>query len=433
MVILLSLLCGTLICLLWAYIVQTRAMVRDLKESLRLKQRLLLLERPSRGIRQLGFKDLIYEVNTLLSRYKAQKGDENTDYSNQVAAMFASIQEAIFILDGDHIIEFANESAQRLFQSSRPLKGSRLESILRSSSILEFLNTHGDSRSSQRREISVNRREEKLWFEASCAPVHGVSAPDSISTLLVLHDITRLKGLEVMRRDFVANVSHELRTPLTIIKGFAETLAEDNSTLSAEDRIRFLNKIINNAQRLHLLVEDLLTLSHLESQSDSINPTLHSLNQLFEDTVENYRSRLESESQRIEIEFDKRIGKFLFDPYQINQVIDNLIENAFRYAPEFTKLTLRTVYDETRDWVECSVEDDGPGIPAKDLPHIFERFYRVDKGRSRERGGTGLGLSITKHIVQLHRGRVYAESRLGEGTSIYFSLPYMQAPHVIEI
>ncbi|MEM8867889.1 MAG: ATP-binding protein, partial [Verrucomicrobiota bacterium] len=274
------------------------------------------------------------------------------------------------------------------------------------------------------RQISIEKGGELLWFEASCVDVQGGTTGEESATLLVLHDITRLKSLEVVRRDFVANVSHELRTPLTIIKGFAETLVEDNETLDLESRARFLDKIVNNSQRLHYLVEDLLTLSRLESKPEQVVPELQSLRKLFLETADNYQGRIQTESQRIEVDFDELIGDFAFDRFRINQVIDNLIENVFRYAPDFTLLRLVARFDAKSNMVECSVVDDGPGIPAKDLPHIFERFYRVDKGRSRERGGTGLGLSITKHIVQLHGGAVTAQSEASVGTTIFFTLPY---------
>ena len=426
MVTLLSLTCGVLLCVLGVYIVSVRIMVHNLEESLCRDQHWLLDKFPQH-ISLLGFKGLIREINRLLSRHKAAKGDENGGFSKQVEAMFDSIQEAVFILATDRTILFANESARNFFQKLRPLRGVRLESVLQSSSLLEFLAGDEKNASSQLKEISVVRGGKDVWFEASYAPIRGFLGLDSAGTLLVLHDINRLKSLEMMRRDFVANVSHELRTPLTIIKGFAETLAESNVVLPAEDRARFINKIINNAERLHLLVEDLLTLSRLESESDRIDPGLHSLSQLFEDTAESYRHRLDPKSQEIVIEIDERIGKFVFDRYQINQVLDNLVENVFRYAPEFTKLILRAIFNEKESQIECSIEDDGPGIPARDVPQIFDRFHRVDKGRSRERGGTGLGLSIAKHIVQLHQGEVYAESELGEGTCIHFNLPYMQA------
>jgi signal transduction histidine kinase len=244
-----------------------------------------------------------------------------------------------------------------------------------------------------------------------------------LSTLLVMHDITKLKELEVMRREFVANVSHELRTPLTIIKGFAETLVDDE-TIKPQPRLRFLEKILNNAERLHVLVEDLLTISRLESRPEQIEPFEQSLEALFDEVADNYRSRLESEKQSIRVSVDGTIGPVSFDRYRIHQVLDNLIENAFRYAPDFTEIVLEAKLSADKRKVVCSVIDDGPGIPEKDLPHLFERFYRVDKGRSRERGGTGLGLSIVKHIVQQHGGSISAESKLAQATSMIFTLPY---------
>jgi signal transduction histidine kinase len=227
-----------------------------------------------------------------------------------------------------------------------------------------------------------------------------------------------------MRTDFVANVSHELRTPLTIIKGFSETLVDDHDSLSDEAKIRFTNKIKNNAERLHLLVEDLLTLSRLESQPDQLDYSVQALDKLMQEVQESYSDRLIRGEQTIKLAFDSEIQPFVFDRYRINQVLDNLVENAFRYASEFTLLELSAELSEDKSYIICKVSDDGPGIPKKSLPHLFERFYRVDKGRSKEKGGTGLGLSILKHIILLHGGVVRAESKVGEGTSIIFSLPY---------
>ena len=399
-------------------------MVRDLTDAVQAERR-LLQDSDSKRLQVLGFDGLVGSINSLVDRYNTY-AVESSGYSSQVEAMLGSIQEAVLIFDSTRrTVEFANESAQRLFQDGRLLKGVRLESALRSTSLLEFLNAQrGNQDSTTRSQITLERRGEELWFEVSCAQVRGISNEATSSTLLVLHDITRLKSLEMVRRDFVANVSHELRTPLTIIKGFAETLVEDNAALPAEARARFLDKIVNNAERLHVLVEDLLTLSRLESKPDQLDPTLHSLKRLLEDTLENYRARTDTQAQEMQLEFDERVGDFAFDRFRINQVVDNLVENVFRYAPDFTLLKITVVYNEKENLVECAVQDDGPGIPEKDVDHIFERFYRVDKGRSRERGGTGLGLSIMKHIVQLHGGRVYAESTEGEGTTIHFSLPY---------
>ena len=428
MVIFLSILLVAALVTSWRYVSKTRRFVRELEDSVRLKRR-LLLNASSPALQRLGFDDLVQATNELIDHYQHYTDVEAGD-ANQLVATLGSIQEAVLIFNDQHVIEFLNESAKRLFQRGRLLKGARLESALRSSSLLEFLDAYRRDPSLQLQQISVEHADELLWFEATCAEVRGVVDAGSVSTLLVLHDITRLKSLEVLRRDFVANVSHELRTPLTIIKGFAETLVEDNATLPAETRARFLDKILNSAQRLHVLVEDLLVLSRLESKPDQIERSVQSLRVLLEETVENYRTRLNPEQQSMVLDFDPRVGEFAFDRFRIQQVVDNLIENAFRYAPDFSCLNLNVRYDEGAKMVLCTVADDGPGIPEKDVPHIFERFYRVDKGRSRESGGTGLGLSIIKHIVLQHGGSVSADSQLGEGTAVHFSLPYVQAAEV---
>ncbi len=417
-----SILCAGLIIALLVIASGTRRLVKHLEASMSAERR-LLYDRSSWWFKLLGLEALVHASNKLMDNYSSGALKKSGKF-NQVEATLGAIQEAVLIFDSGRRIEFANEAAQRLFPHGGAMKGTRLESILRSSSLLEFLDAFRENKNTKRSQISLEWRGELLWFEASCTQVFGLSGTESASTLLVLHDVTRLKGLEVVRREFVANVSHELRTPLTIIKGFAETLVEDDDALAPDARQRFLNKIMNNAQRLHVLVEDLLTLSRLESRPDQFDYVEASIETLFKETVENNQSRLKPEGQAILLEVDPRISAFAFDPYRINQVVDNLVENAFRYAPDFTRLILRARLDAKQEFVECSVVDDGPGISEKDLPHIFERFYRVDKGRSRERGGTGLGLSIMKHIVQLHGGAVAAESTLGQGTTIRFSLPY---------
>lgn len=397
-----------------------RRALAEVSAALMAKRRILLRD-DSKVARFVGMDQLIGGVNRLIDDLNVFS-EEKTGYSNQVSATLGSIQEAVLIFDSERVIEFYNESARRLFQQNRPVNGMRLEAVIRSTSLLEYLDIYQENKNSPLRQITVERNNQQLWFEVSCAEVAGVSS--STSTLLVLHDITRLKSLEMVRREFVANVSHELRTPLTIIKGFAETLMEDNETLPAESRARFLDKIVNNSERLNVLVEDLLTLSRLESKPDQLEMNVDSLLRLLEDAIDDYGSRLDTARQTINLDFDQRVEDFAFDRFRIGQVIRNLIDNVFRYAPDFTELKLTVRLNAEASLVLCSVQDDGPGIPEKDVAHIFERFYRVDKGRSRERGGTGLGLSIMKHIVQIHGGSVAAESKVGEGTTIRFSLPY---------
>jgi two-component system phosphate regulon sensor histidine kinase PhoR len=239
--------------------------------------------------------------------------------------------------------------------------------------------------------------------------------------IFVLHDITKLKRLELVRKDFVANVSHELRTPLSVIKGYIETLVEDHEGIPVEDRARFLATIHRHTERLNSLLDDLLTLSRLES----INPGLRwesvSVTDLVNGVVADFRIRPEAGKHMLTTELDPGIDRMLIDPLKFTQVYENLIANALKYTPAGTRVNVQA--RRRQEDILLTVEDTGPGIPAEDLPHLFERFYRVDKGRSRDKGGTGLGLSIVKHIVQLHGGKVWVESTLGRGTRFSITLP----------
>ena len=431
-----------LLLLLWRQL-QLRRLIRELEAAARSNRR-LMPDQPERRLQSLGIAGLVHACNDAID-LRNQHAAQNAGYTHKVEAMLRAVQEVVIVFDGERRVEFANRAAERLFRSGQSLQGLRLEGVMRSLSLLELLDAAEQPEAAEPRQIQIERDNETLWFEASCAPIrtsshahlhshsHLHSAPQAQaqaprSTLLVLHDISRLKRLEEMRRDFVANVSHELRTPLTIIKGFAETLVEDESRLDAEARVRFLQKIVGNAERLNLLVEDLLTLSRLESKPDQLEPVVQSLKSLLEECIEDYRTRIDADRQSIALDYDERVGDFAFDRYRINQVLDNLVENVFRYAPDFTRLMIQVELDAENGLVVASISDDGPGIPAKDLPHIFGRFYRVDKGRSRERGGTGLGLSIVKHIIQLHGGSIHAESGRENGTRIVFILPYQISP-----
>ena len=229
--------------------------------------------------------------------------------------------------------------------------------------------------------------------------------------------------LENVRRDFVANVSHELRTPVAIVKGFAETLEDDYDELSGKKRREFIGKIRKNSDRLCSLVEDLLQLAELESPSHELHREPGSLATVARIVTDRFGERVDQETQSIRLELAEEAEPIHFDSVKIERVIENLLDNALLYARGFSVITIRTIIDEEARKILCEVEDDGCGIPEKDLPHLFERFYRVDKGRSRESGGTGLGLSIVKHMVELHGGRVAVRSELDKGTTFSFSLP----------
>ncbi len=261
-----------------------------------------------------------------------------------------------------------------------------------------------------RRRLTLGKDSQEMFSESASEP-QSESAKEEIDRL------------ENVRRDFVANVSHELRTPVAIVKGFAETLDDDYEDLSGKKRREFIGKIRKNSDRLCSLVEDLLQLAELESPSHELSLENGILAEVAQTVAERFEEHLD-QTQSIQLELAEEEKAVRFDPVKIERVIENLLDNALRYARDFSVITIRTIVDAKAQEIRCEVEDDGGGIPEKDLPHLFERFYRVDKGRSRESGGTGLGLSIVKHVVELHGGSIGVKSEVDKGTTFSFALPY---------
>lgn len=240
--------------------------------------------------------------------------------------------------------------------------------------------------------------------------------------VLVIYDITEFKNLEVKRKDFVANVSHELKTPITSIKGFSETLL-DSSEEDEETRTKFLKIINEESHRIKLLIDDLLILSKLEKDELEIEPIELSTKKLFEDI----RPIIEQKAEEKDIKFECLLSNeiiFEAEPEKIRQILINLLANAINYTPSSGTITLQA--SETEKEVCLSVSDTGIGMSKDALSRIFERFYRVDKARSRDTGGTGLGLAIVKHIVEVHQGRIEVDSEIGEGTTFNVYLPKQQ-------
>ena len=233
------------------------------------------------------------------------------------------------------------------------------------------------------------------------------------------HDVTEEKRVEAIKRDFVANVSHELRTPLASIKGYAETLLdgalEDKATLK-----NFLTIIDRHANRMTALIEDLLTLSMLESHQMPMSFESLDIKGLINSVIQGFEKQAKDKDIELIMNIGIEIPKITADKDRLEQVIVNLVDNAVKYT---NKGTVRVLAEKSDDMLQVNVEDTGIGIPEKDIPRIFERFYRVDKGRSRELGGTGLGLAIVKHIIQGHNGKIWVKSQPGKGTTFSFTIP----------
>ena len=228
---------------------------------------------------------------------------------------------------------------------------------------------------------------------------------------------------ELARRDFVANVSHELRTPVSIIKGFSDSMIEDYPDLKEKQKKHFLEKIQRNAQRLHALVEDLLALATLERAEPSLKLEKLDFYALIRSTVENGIGYQNRASTPIALDIPEEELMIHADTQKLVSLIENLVENASLHAEGVTQIKVRARKESSAPYVLCSIEDNGQGIPEEELSRLFERFYRVDKGRSRERGGTGLGLSIAREVVEAHGGEISASSLQGKGTSFSFRLP----------
>jgi len=235
----------------------------------------------------------------------------------------------------------------------------------------------------------------------------------------VLHDVTRIEAAEKSRRDFIANVSHELRTPLTSIQGYVETLLEDPIP-DAETTAEFLGIILKNATRMNRLTEDLLALASVEGPDYKLSPQPARASSLVQDAIESLGGIVVDSEVELE-STGAPDALVLADPDALNQVFGNLIENSLKYAKAGKRISVGAQLVDGA--VEFIVQDFGPGIASEHLGRIFERFYRVDKARSRDSGGTGLGLAIVKHIVLAHGGRVWAESELGHGAQFHFTLP----------
>ena len=257
------------------------------------------------------------------------------------------------------------------------------------------------------------------YFSMQISPILNESGGLS-SVVAVFHDISELKKLEKVRSEFVANVSHELKTPLTSIKGFVETL-QNGALGDPKTRNRFLDIIQTHTVKLENLVNDLLSLSAIESKDTKMNFEYVSLPDIIDTITNLYRAQLEKRNQNMSVSIPKDIPPILVDRGKIEQVFSNLLDNAIKFTPPVGKILIHASLKD--DYIRIDVQDSGIGISEEHLPRVFERFYMVDKSRSKELGGTGLGLAIVKHIVQAHNGRVTVQSELKKGSTFSVFLP----------
>jgi len=338
-------------------------------------------------------------------------------FQSQQNALFDSMAEGLLLLDETGRIQLANRAFAGLFGVTNDVHHKTIIEALRLHELSGFVDQLDAEKHTVEHELRLSSPEER-WLQVNGSGIFNGNGQRH-GTILVFHDLTRLKQLESARKEFVANVSHELRTPLSLIKGYVETLldgAKDNPEVAA----KFLQTIERNADRLKLLIEDLLTISELESGRVKLNPQVVALRPAVDKVLDDLKVHAGARNMNM---FNRTPELSLrADSNRLEQVLANLIENAIKYGRPNGNVNIEAV-PASDGFVEIRVTDDGPGIPREALERIFERFYRVDKARSREQGGTGLGLSIVKHIVQTHGGKVWAKSELGRGATFYFTMP----------
>ncbi len=339
-----------------------------------------------------------------------------TDERNRSAAILGSMVEGVAVVSGDERILYCNQAFEQILELPQgSSQGKKLVEGLRQAELVTAVRQvlpGGDEVTGEVEVGTVRRRS----FSVTAAPVRAAGAS---SAVLVLHDITELRRLERVRRDFVANVSHEFKTPLTAIQGFAETLL-GGALDDKANRKRFMEIIREHAQRLARLTDDLLKLSRIEAGRLELESRPVSVAALVNGCVETARLKAESKGLRLTVGLPEDLPAVRGDAVQLGEVLQNLIDNALQYTPPGGRIDV-TAYSNGHE-VIFTVADTGIGIPEADLERIFERFYRVDAARSREAGGTGLGLSIARHIVDAHGGRIWVESAVGQGSRFRFSI-----------
>ncbi|MGP8219003.1 MAG: sensor histidine kinase [Limisphaerales bacterium] len=357
------------------------------------------------------------QVQAEMEELQRRHQQTTTDAKAQQQVLFNSMLEGLLLLDRNRRIYLANRAFKNLFGLKIELRGKTIMEALRVhelAALVERVESDGQVFDYELKLPELSER----WLQVNAAAISN-SAGEREGTILVFHDLTRLKQLERTREEFVANVSHELRTPLSLIKGYVETLL-DGARDNPEVAERFLKIIERNTSRLDLLIQDLLTISALESGRITLNLQPVPLRPLAEKVLADLKTRTGAKDVKLVNDLPELIA--MADTNRLEQVFANLVDNAIKYGrAEGTVIVGGHKTDV--DKLEIFVQDDGPGIPPESLDRIFERFYRVDKARSREQGGTGLGLSIVKHIVQNHGGKVWVKSELGKGATFFFTLP----------
>ena len=363
----------------------------------------------------------VREVEARASGESAQLSRRLSDLETDRARMEAILSgmvEGVLVVDGEGRLRLVNNAARRMLNLESNLLGRHYVEAVRQPGVVGQLGAalKGEHRAPIEVPLdAVSAAGGPRIFRAQATPASAEGG-----AVLVLHDISDLRRVDRVRRDFVANVSHELRTPLTAVRGYVEALMEE--PIEPAQRLKFLEVIDRHTGRMERLVRDLLRLARLDAQQETADVHAIDVAALFRSVSTDLSERIERQHLNVDIKVDAAAAVIDADPTKMHDALRNLVENAVNYSAEGGRVELEARLDGDRALL--SVADYGPGVPEMDLGRVFERFYRVDKSRTRDPGGTGLGLSIVRHLVELHGGRVTAANR-GEGGAVFtISLPH---------
>ncbi|MEX2461636.1 MAG: cell wall metabolism sensor histidine kinase WalK [Paenibacillaceae bacterium] len=370
-----------------------------------------------RGHDEIG--QLSHAFNGMTDRLK-EALSLNEEERDKLASILSNMSDGVIATDNEGRVIVINQRAKQMLQLDEQIEGTQLAQILGISQEMALPRLIGQTYTNII-EVSFPNREE-LNVRVTFTPIHrrekGITG-----TIVVLQDVTEQEQLEQARREFVANVSHELRTPLTTIKSYLEAL-EGGALEDRQLAERFVGVTRNETERMIRLVTDLLHLSRLDSKEAMLAKEWITVSDMLEEVADRFAFQLLQRNTEIFIMLEQELPEILIDRDKIDQVLDNLVSNAIKYTGDGGRIELGASKNEQNE-LEIFVQDNGVGVPQKDMSRIFERFYRVDKGRSRNMGGTGLGLSIAQEIIHAHGGDILLESEYNIGTRVTFTIPYL--------
>ncbi len=365
------------------------------------------------------FGNLAYALNVMAMRLEEQRW-ELLKERNELEVTLSGMADGILTVDHEARLVNLNPAAAVLFDlDMKRSRGKTIVELVRNTALQEFASATLSATQPIDMELLIEREGDRHYHLLG-SPIRD-SQGRTAAAVLVLHDITTLRKLETMRRDFVANVSHELKTPITSIKGFIETILS-TPDISDEDRQRFLETVRRQADRLNAIIDDLLSLSRIEQGVERAEIAFADTSIPFVVNAALHACEQAANAKQVTLHFENHVEiSVRANGALLEQAVVNLVDNAIKYSPSGSRVEVAATADLAEVFIR--VKDNGPGIPKEHLSRIFERFYRVDKSRSRDAGGTGLGLAIVKHIVVAHHGSVSVDSELGKGTTFSIRVP----------